>query len=133
MIADFWRKTGQHVSRRTAATLMVVVVVTVGLGIGLRRLDFSTGQNSYIDPASQVAKDNERYQGLFGGENKNGYLNTFWSYDSAADQWTPQPSAPLARSHHTAVVGSKLIPVWGGASPIGLLNTGGVFDTSLVP
>jgi predicted RND superfamily exporter protein len=31
-------------------------------------LDFATGQDSYIDPASQVAKDNKDYQNLFGGE-----------------------------------------------------------------
>ena len=44
------------------------MLVTIGLGFGLKRLDFATGQNSYIDPSSQVAKDNERYQNLFGGE-----------------------------------------------------------------
>ena len=67
---------------------MVVVVVTVGLGIGLRRLDFSTGQNSYIDPASQVAKDNERYQGLFGGENMV-VLFTVDEGKSIVDLFTP--------------------------------------------
>ncbi len=39
------------------------------MGFGLQRLDFATGQDSYIDPASQVAKDNKDYQNLFGGEN----------------------------------------------------------------
>ncbi|MEO7371286.1 MAG: hypothetical protein ABIZ69_10495, partial [Ilumatobacteraceae bacterium] len=65
----FWRNAGSLLSRRTAVTLLVAILVTLGLGVGLQRLDFSTGQNSYIDPASQVAKDNERYQNLFGGEN----------------------------------------------------------------
>ena len=37
--------------------------------LGLGKLDFATGQDSYIDPASQVAKDNHAYQELFGGEN----------------------------------------------------------------
>ncbi len=67
-MSELWNKTGRLLSRRTLATLIVVVLVTVGMGFGLKRLDFATGQNSYIDPSSQVAKDNERYQNLFGGE-----------------------------------------------------------------
>jgi uncharacterized protein len=66
---EFWNKMGRLVSKRTAATVTVVVLVTVGMGFGLNRLDFATGQDSYIDPASQVAKDNKDYQNLFGGEN----------------------------------------------------------------
>ncbi len=50
------------------AVAAAMALVTLSLGFGLRRLDFATGQDSYIDPASQVAKDNERYQRLFGGE-----------------------------------------------------------------
>ena len=87
-MADFWRNAGRLLSRRTAATLVVVLVVTVGLGIGLKRLDFSTGQNSYIDPASQVAKDNERYQKLFGGENMV-VLFTVDEGKSIVDLFTP--------------------------------------------
>lgn len=63
-----WQSIGRVLSRRTAATLAVVPVVTLGLAIGLGRLDFATGHDSYIDPSSQVAKDNTRYQNLFGGE-----------------------------------------------------------------
>ncbi len=60
----------------------------MGLGIGLQRLDFSTGQNSYIDPASQVAKDNESYQKLFGGENMV-VLFTIDEGRSIVDLFTP--------------------------------------------
>ena len=68
-MSEFWGKAGRLLSKRTAATIAVVALITVGLGFGLQKLDFATGQNSYIDPSSQVAKDNERYQKLFGGEN----------------------------------------------------------------
>ena len=87
-MADFWRSAGRLLSRRTAATVVVVLLVTIGLGIGLQRLDFSTGQNSYIDPASQVAKDNERYQNLFGGENMV-VLFTVDEGKSVVDLFTP--------------------------------------------
>ncbi len=63
-----WRAVGRTLSRRTALTMAVVLVITLGLAVGLRRLDFATGQDSYLDPSSQVAKDNARYQSLFGGE-----------------------------------------------------------------
>ncbi len=64
-----WRSIGQGVSRRTAAVLAVVVLLSAVAMIGLTQLEFSTGQDSYIDSSSQVAKDNEQYQSLFGGEN----------------------------------------------------------------
>jgi uncharacterized protein len=64
----WWRSAGRLISRRTVATVVVMVMVTGAMFFGLRKLDFATGQNSYIDPASKVAKDNERYQNLFGGE-----------------------------------------------------------------
>ncbi len=63
-----WRPIGRTLGRHTAATLAVVALVTIALGFGLQRLDFATGQDSYLDPASKVAKDNEEYQALFGGE-----------------------------------------------------------------
>lgn len=85
---DFWERTGRLLSRRTAATLAVVALVTVAMGVGLQRLDFATGQDSYIDPASQVAKDNERYQKLFGGENMV-VLFTVGEGQSVVDLFTP--------------------------------------------
>lgn len=66
---DAWRSIGRWLSRRTLVVAAAVVVVTALATLGLGRLDFATGQDSYIDPGSQVAKDNERYQLLFGGEN----------------------------------------------------------------
>ncbi len=63
-----WESVGRILSRRTVATLTVVLVVTMAMSFGVRRLDFATGQDSYIDPGSKVARDNARYQDLFGGE-----------------------------------------------------------------
>jgi hydrophobe/amphiphile efflux-3 (HAE3) family protein len=87
-MSEFWNKAGRLLSRRTAATMVVVVVVTIGLGLGLQKLDFATGQDSYIDPSSQVAKDNERYQNLFGGENMV-VLFTAAQGKSVVDLFTP--------------------------------------------
>ncbi len=65
----WWRSIGTWLSRHTALVLAGVLVLTGLFAIGLKKLDFATGQDSYIDPASQVAKDNHAYQELFGGEN----------------------------------------------------------------
>ena len=87
-MGNFWRGSGRWLSRRTLVTMIAVVVVTIALGIGLQKLDFSTGQSSYIDPDSQVAKDNERYQDLFGGENMV-VLFTVDEGRSVVDLFTP--------------------------------------------
>ncbi|MFZ4719285.1 MAG: efflux RND transporter permease subunit [Ilumatobacteraceae bacterium] len=65
----WWRSIGTWLSRHTLVVLLAVLALTAVFAIGLNRLDFATGQDSYIDPASQVAKDNRAYQSLFGGEN----------------------------------------------------------------
>ncbi len=67
-VQNVWRTIGRALSKRTLATLISVAVIAGVFGIGLGRLKFETGQNSYIDPDSKVAADNERYQNLFGGE-----------------------------------------------------------------
>ncbi len=64
-----WRAIGHVLSRRTGRTVAAALVITALMALGLKQLDFATGQDSYIDPSSQVAKDNARYQTLFGGEN----------------------------------------------------------------
>src|SRR5664279_4992646 len=48
--------------------LSVLVLVTVGLGYGITKLEFSTGQDSYLNKSDQVYKDSVAYQKLFGGE-----------------------------------------------------------------
>ncbi len=65
---SWWRYVGTWLSRHSALVLVGVLALTAVFSIGLGRLDFATGQDSYIDPNSQVAKDNRAYQELFGGE-----------------------------------------------------------------
>jgi len=67
-MSTWWRSIGEWLSRKTVVTLAAVAAVTAVMAIGLGQLDFETGQDSYIDPNSQVAKDNRAYQDLFGGE-----------------------------------------------------------------
>ncbi|MBX6387471.1 MAG: MMPL family transporter, partial [Frankia sp.] len=47
---------------------LITVLITGGLGFGLTRLEFTTGQDNYLNADSQIAKDNVAYQSLFGGQ-----------------------------------------------------------------
>lgn len=65
---NFWRQGGAWLGRRWQIVAIIALVVTVVLALGLRQLNFATGQDSYLNPASQVAIDNVEFQDNFGGE-----------------------------------------------------------------
>jgi hypothetical protein len=44
------------------------LAITLVLGLGATKLDFATGQDSYLNKDDQVYKDNVAYQDLFGGQ-----------------------------------------------------------------
>ncbi|MBA2495886.1 MAG: MMPL family transporter, partial [Acidimicrobiia bacterium] len=54
--------------RRARFVGVVCFLVTAVLGAGLSRLEFATGQDSYLNADQQVAIDNRAYQDLFGGQ-----------------------------------------------------------------
>jgi hypothetical protein len=47
---------------------VVGLAITLVLGLGITRLEFATGQDSYLNTSDQVYKDSVAYQDLFGGE-----------------------------------------------------------------
>jgi hydrophobe/amphiphile efflux-3 (HAE3) family protein len=86
---------GRYLSRRAATTSVAVLLITAVLGIGLGGLEFATGQDSYLDPSSQIAKDNKRYQSLFGGESMV-VLFTAAQGTTVVDLFTPSNVAQFA-------------------------------------
>ena len=48
--------------------LVSAAVATVGLGFGLPRIHFKTGQDTFLRSSSKVYQDNLRYQSTFGGD-----------------------------------------------------------------
>jgi uncharacterized protein len=115
----FWESAGRLLSRRTGITLVVVAVVTAVLTVGLARLDFATGQDSYIDPDSTVAENNREYQELFGGESMV-VLFTLPEGSTVVDLFTPenidkleQAEAELAQHEAiTSVVSPLTLLTW---------------------
>src|SRR5262249_53334039 len=47
---------------------VVGLAITLILGLGITKLNFATGQDSYLNKSDQVYKETVRYQDLFGGE-----------------------------------------------------------------
>ena len=64
----FWRWLGVALGKHWKFVAAGVVVITVLLGFGARNIDFATGQDSYLNPDSQIAIDNVAFQDDFGGE-----------------------------------------------------------------
>jgi hydrophobe/amphiphile efflux-3 (HAE3) family protein len=64
----FWRWLGMALGKYWKIVALIVVVITVVLGLGARNIEFATGQDSYLNPDSQIAIDNVAFQDDFGGE-----------------------------------------------------------------
>ncbi|MGH9003104.1 MAG: RND transporter, partial [Acidimicrobiia bacterium] len=47
---------------------VIGLAITLILGLGITKLDFATGQDSYLNKDEQVYKDSVAYQDLFGGQ-----------------------------------------------------------------
>ncbi len=65
----FWRWLGVSLGKRWKLVVAMVVLVTLVLGALGRNVEFATGQDSYLNPDSQIAIDNVAFQDDFGGEN----------------------------------------------------------------
>jgi len=67
-VQKLWAAMAVSLGKRAALVGVVVFVVTAVLGVGLTRLEFATGQDSYLNKDQQIYKDNVEYQDLFGGQ-----------------------------------------------------------------
>ena len=65
---QYWRLWGASLGKHWKIVTAVVVVITGVLMVGARQIEFATGQDSYLNPESQIAIDNVKYQESFGGE-----------------------------------------------------------------
>jgi hydrophobe/amphiphile efflux-3 (HAE3) family protein len=64
----FWRWSGVALGKYWKIVMAVVALITVVLGFAARNIEFATGQDSYLNPESQIAIDNVAFQEDFGGE-----------------------------------------------------------------
>jgi hydrophobe/amphiphile efflux-3 (HAE3) family protein len=59
---------GLNFGKHAGIVGVIGLAITLVLGIGATKLDFATGQDSYLNKDDQVYKDNVAYQDLFGGQ-----------------------------------------------------------------
>jgi hydrophobe/amphiphile efflux-3 (HAE3) family protein len=65
---DFWLKLAVFLGKRAVWVGIGVLVITGIFVLGLRNLDFATGQDSYLNEDEEIFVDNQAYQDLFGGQ-----------------------------------------------------------------
>jgi uncharacterized protein len=63
-----WTSLSAVVTRHPGRLLGAVAAVVALLALGLPQLEFLTGQDTMVDPGSDVYRDDLRYQSTFGGE-----------------------------------------------------------------
>jgi uncharacterized protein len=67
-VERFWRVIAVELGKHAGLVSVIGLLVTLILGFGITRLEFSTGQDSYLNKSDTVYKDNVAYQRLFGGQ-----------------------------------------------------------------
>jgi hydrophobe/amphiphile efflux-3 (HAE3) family protein len=67
-VQRFWSNLAVQLGKHAILVTAIGLMVTIGLGFGITKLEFATGQDSYLNSSDQVAKDNVVYQRLFGGQ-----------------------------------------------------------------
>jgi uncharacterized protein len=67
-MAKFWSWMAVNLGRHAGMVALIGLVFTVVLGFGITKLEFATGQDSYLNKNDEVYKDNIEYQDLFGGQ-----------------------------------------------------------------
>ena len=67
-VQRFWSNLAVQVGKRAGLVSVIGLLVTLTLGAGISKLEFATGQDSYLNKGDQVYKDNVAYQDLFGGQ-----------------------------------------------------------------
>ena len=64
----FWSRLAVELGKRAGLVSIVGLLLTLALGAGISRLDFATGQDSYLEKDSEVYENSVAYQELFGGQ-----------------------------------------------------------------
>src|SRR4029077_2955379 len=65
---QFWARLAVQLGKRAGLVSICGLLVTVALGFGITKLEFATGQDSYLNKSDQVYKDSVAYQDLFRGQ-----------------------------------------------------------------
>jgi uncharacterized protein len=99
-VSRVWSWLGLNLGKHAGVVSLVGLLITLILGYGITKLEFATGQDSYLNKDDQVYKDNVAYQDLFGGQ----AMLTLYSMDDGkdvADLFTADNIAEMRRQEET--------------------------------
>lgn len=93
-MAKFWSWLAVNLGRHAGMVGLIGLIFTIVIGFGITRLEFATGQDSYLNRDSQIYKDNVDYQERFGGQ---AMLSVITMEDGAKvqDLFTPEGLATM--------------------------------------
>jgi hydrophobe/amphiphile efflux-3 (HAE3) family protein len=102
MMQRFWSVLAVFAGKHAGLISGVALVLTIVLGFGITRLDFATGQDSYLNKDDQVYIDNVAYQELFGGQ---AMLTVITMHDghTVDELFTAEARAQFERFHDALV------------------------------
>ena len=64
----FWMWLGLELGKRAGLVAVCGLLITLALGAGISKLEFATGQDSYLNADDQVYIENVEYQEPLGGQ-----------------------------------------------------------------
>ena len=68
MMQRFWPQLAIRAGKHAGIVSIVGLLLTMASVLGISKLEFATGQDSYLNKSDQVYIDNVAYQDLFGGQ-----------------------------------------------------------------
>jgi hydrophobe/amphiphile efflux-3 (HAE3) family protein len=64
----YWAWLGLNLGKHAGIVSIVGLVITITLGFGITKLEFTTGQDSYLNKDEEIYENSVAYQELFGGQ-----------------------------------------------------------------
>ena len=88
----YWAWLGLNLGKHAGIVSIVGLLITITLGFGITKLEFATGQDSYLNKNEDVYKNSLAYQDLFGGQAMV-TLVTLGEGEELTDLFTPEAVA----------------------------------------
>ena len=88
----YWAWLGLNLGKHAGIVSIVGLLLTIVLGFGITKLEFATGQDSYLNKSEDVYKNSLAYQDLFGGQAMV-TLVTLGEGEELTDLFTPEAVA----------------------------------------
>jgi hydrophobe/amphiphile efflux-3 (HAE3) family protein len=115
----YWAWLGLNLGKHAGIVSIVGLMITVVLGFGITKLEFATGQDSYLNKGDEVYENSVAYQELFGGQ----AMLTLVSMEGDADitsLFTPENVEKWKAQKAELVAGGDLI--FGVVTPLDALQ-----------